>query len=211
MATTQLSICNRALSKLGQQPIASLDDNSKPARWLRTNYDEIRRNELRLNIWNFAVKRVKVAFLADSGGAAIPPTWGFKYQYALPTDLLRLYQVNDAYVGLDFAEYRNADDREYTIEGQYICTDYGSPINLRYVADIADASKFDVNFAEALSCKLASEGCETITQSLPKNQRADGQYTLAMRMARMAGATELPPQARPDNTWIMVRVGSGTG
>lgn len=209
MSIGPLDIQNRALAKLGQPPLRSVSDNNAAARFMLANYDMIRRAELRVNFWNFAMKRVDLTYSVDSGGTAIAPTFGFQYIYPLPADCVRIAYVNDIFNGLDLAEYRNADDSEYKVEGKTIVTDFSSPLQLRYVADIDDTNLFDDYFVEAFAWRLAAEGCETITQSLAKSQKMESGYAMAIRIAKSAGCMENPPQSMPDNTWIMSRTSSG--
>lgn len=209
MSIGPLDIQNRALAKLGQPPLRSISDNTAAARFMLANYDMIRRAELRTNFWNFAMTRVYLTNLVDGSGTAIAPTFGYEFIYPLPSDCVRIAYVNDIFNGLDLAEYRNEDDSEYKVEGKNIVTDFSSPLQLRYVADVTDTNQFDDYFVEALAWRLAAEGCETITQSLAKSQKMEAGYTTAIRIAKSAGAMENPPQSIPDNTWIMSRTSSG--
>lgn len=81
---SKITICNRALSKLGADRITSLDDDNKAARAMKSAFDFVRDAELRAHVWNFSVKRAELAALASV------PVWGYSYEYALPTDFLKL-------------------------------------------------------------------------------------------------------------------------
>jgi hypothetical protein len=82
-------ICNRALSKLGANLIASgalLTEVSRNAGIMRAAYDIVRRTELRRNVWKFSVKKcVLYAYMTPSnivnaqsnvGGVSETVTWG---------------------------------------------------------------------------------------------------------------------------------------
>jgi hypothetical protein len=209
VSVSPLDIQNRALAKLGQAPLRSVSDNNTAARFMLANYDLIRQAELRINFWNFAMRRVYLSNLVDGSGNAIAPAFGFNFIFNLPADCLRVAYVNDIFNGIDFAEYRNLDDSEYKIEGRTIVTSFSSPLQLRYVADVADTSQYDSYFVESLAWRIAAEGCETITQSLQKASKMDAGYLRAINLAKSSGAMENPPQAMPDNTWIMSRTSSG--
>jgi len=209
MPVGPLDIQNRALAKLGQPPLRAIGDNTAASRFMLANYDMIRRAELRINFWNFAMRRAYLANLVDGGGTAIAPTFGYSFIYPLPADCIRVAYVNDIFNGLDLAEYRDADDSEYKVEGKTIVTNFSSPMQLRYVADVTDTNQFDDYFVEALAWRIAAEGCETITQSLQKSSKMESWYATAIRTAKSAGAMENPPQAMPDNTWLMSRTSSG--
>ncbi len=204
-----LDIQNRALAKLGQPPLRAPGDNTTAGRFMVANYDLIRQAELRINFWNFAMRRVYLNNQVDSGGNAIAPAFGYEFIYNLPSDCIRVAYVNDIYNGLDLAEYRNQDSSEYKVEGKTIVTSFSSPMQLRYVADVTDSSQYDLYFVESLACKIAAEGCETITQSLQKAQKLEAAYARAINVAKSCGAMENPPQSMPDNTWLISRISAG--
>lgn len=57
--TSIVSVCNRALSKIGDELIImSLDDETKPARYCKALYDDTRDFVLRSYPWRFALKRL---------------------------------------------------------------------------------------------------------------------------------------------------------
>ena len=209
MAIGPLDIQNRALAKLGQPPLRAIGDNTTASRFMIANYDMIRRAELRINFWNFAMRRVYLANSVDGSGNAIAPTFGYEFIYPLPGDCVRVAYVNDIFNGLDFAEYRNTDDSEYKIEANTIVTSFSSPLQLRYVADVTDTNAFDAYFVEALAWRIAAEACETITQSLQKANKMEMGYKTAINTAKSAGSMENPPISLPDNTWLMSRTSSG--
>lgn len=224
MAVSAVDIVNRALSKLGDLTIRSLDDNSTASRLASITYDFVRRAELSKMVWNFALVRTAITYEVDGDGNPIVPSWNYGLTYALPTGCLRVIQVSGIFNGVDLAEYRNQDDREYVIEGTKLLTNMtGSatdddvqpvggtlptpiPLPILYVADVTDTSIFHPLFVEALACKLAAEMCERLSQSLSKRQAALAEYMTTMREARFVNAVQNPPQSRPDNTWILSRV-----
>jgi len=113
---SQVEIANRALTKLGAARIISFDDDNKQARAVKSMFEIVRDAELRAHLWSFSVKRVSLAALSTT------PTWGFDYEYQLPSDYLRLVQVNDVYPGPSLDDYRNASVAEYVVESRKILT-----------------------------------------------------------------------------------------
>jgi hypothetical protein len=224
VAVSVVDIVNRALSKLGTDTIRSLDDNSTASRLASNTYDIVRRAELSDMVWNFAIVRTSITYEVDGSGDPIVPDWNYGLTYQLPTGCLRVIQVSGIFNGVDLAEYRNSDDREYVIEGTKLITnltgnDLSSnvqpvggviptpiPLPILYVADVTDTNQFHPLFVEALACKLAMEMCERLTQSTTKLSSMAQQYATTVRRARFANAVQNPPQSRPDNTWILSRV-----
>lgn len=196
-----IEICNRALTKLGDNRITSLNDNVKPARAMASLYDSVRRSELRAHRWSFAMKRALLPALADA------PVWGFPRAFQLPSDNLKLDQLGDYYVwwGPIYRGYTYHGDHLYAIEGNQILTDLSAPLKVRYARDVQDPNVFDANFVEMLACKLAMEACEDLTQSATKFQQVATQYGDAQRTAVRSNAIERPPETLAESEWLLSR------
>src|SRR6185295_6001484 len=153
MATSDVSICNLALQKLGAARIVSLSENSRNAKSVSACYTEQRDLELRKYLWNFAKKR---ATLAPSSTA---PAFTFAKAFPLPPDYLRL--IKPARLGLDW----HVEQHDGALA---ILTNDGTTLNIRYIAVVTNPVLFDPCFVEMLACKIAWHCCEDITQSNTK-------------------------------------------
>lgn len=200
MATSDVSICNRALQKLGAQAIVSLDDNNARGRAMALAFEPVRDAELRRHRWRFAIKRVSLPALADA------PDSGYTYQYQLPNDFLRLIEGGDIGGQADLSDYRGLSSAAYSVEGRALLTNYGAPLAIRYIARITDASLFDSAFVESLACRLALETCEQITESSQKKSDLLLDYRLSVREAIRANALEVASESIADDTWVLARV-----
>lgn len=197
---SKIEIINRAITKLGAARITSLTDDVKQARTMSALWDMVLDEELRRNNWNFAIKRVAIAALVSV------PAFGFSYEYQLPSDYLKAVMVGDYYAGCATPEsVVTGPTALYQIEGGKILTDYGSPLNLRYVARITDTTLWDALFIDAIACKLAFEACEEITQSNSKQQSIMMQYRTALMSAVQCDAVENPPEQVADDSWVLAR------
>lgn len=197
---SKVSIANRALTKLGEDRILLLSDDTKPARTMNSMFDDVRDAEIRRHRWKFAVKRGALMALAEA------PAWGYAAQYPLPADYLGLVQVGERYV--------RAGDKSvapWSVEGRSILTNLAAPLRIRYMASIDDPSLFDPLFIEVLACKLALEACETLTQSGTKQQAAEAAYKFALSEAVRQDAIENPPDELPQGSWLDARGGDGIG
>lgn len=165
---TKLDIINAALTKLGLEPIATLSDNTKRAKQADTNYERLKRKLLRQHPWNFAKKRIELT--ADVGSS---PVYGFNFQYSLPSDFLRLLQIESSY-------------EDHAIEGDKLFYNDGEKINIQYVHDAAEAL-FDTDplFEDLLAITLAHE----LSYGLVQNQSLKEQ--LAGEMARLMAESRL--------------------
>jgi hypothetical protein len=197
-STTQ--IVNVALTLLGEGHILSLDDNTKPAREAKIIYEPTVRALLGAYNWSFAKTRAQLPELSSA------PLFQYRHQYQLPTDCLRLVMVGDAYVGIDLTDYRGMPTEEYAVEDNKILTDYGAPLNIKYVRYIEDPNKFSSNFEETLSARLADRLCEVLTQSDQKRERATAEFNRCIRAAIRSNAIELPPTKLPDDEWLISRL-----
>jgi hypothetical protein len=150
MAASETTICNQALGKLGARRVIDLDEESNEARACRLHYAETRDEVLRHHRWNFAIHRETLSQLAT------PPVFGWAFQYQLPEDCLRLFELN----GWDVARRPGF----WEIEGRVLLTNEGEA-QVRYISRVTDCNKFDALFIEALALKLASKIARPINGS----------------------------------------------
>lgn len=197
---SEVQVANRALTKLGSFRILSLDDDSKPARAIKSCFDDLRDDELRSYGWQFALKRVQLV------ASATAPDHGWTYQYPLPADFLALDMVNDQFPAVSLDDYITNDVIEYSHEANVIMTDFPSPLKVRYIARITDPNQWDPNFREVLACRIAAEVAEELTQSGPKRQQAWDEYKRALVRAITSNSFERPPVMLADDSWIMGRI-----
>lgn len=197
---SQTEICNRALTKLGAARITSVNDSSKGARAMSALWDTVRKSELRRKIWQFATTRTTLPAVTPA------PAWGFNNAFQLPSDFLRLVQVNDTFAVPGLTDYRDQDDSAYVIENNQLLTVFNAPLKIRYIRDVTETGGFDPLFVEVFACKLAYEACEEIMQSASKKQAVGQDYKDAIKEAVSVGAIERPPQGFPDDSWMLIRI-----
>lgn len=181
-----VAICNRALDKLGQDPITSLTDGTVAANRCNRTWPIVRDAELREHPWNFAVKR------ATLSPSTTTPDWGFSYMHRLPTKNLRLIEVLDLSRG------------EYQVEGKYILAN-DDTVKIRYVEKVEDPNEYDSMFIETVATRMAFEMCEAFNQNRGKKQDLGEEYKDSLMMAKRADALENPPGESEEDDWISVR------
>lgn len=182
-----VGICNGALQRLGAARIASLEDATKNARECNAAYERRRDAVLRRHRWSFAIARAQLA--ADSTA----PTFGPANYFTLPSDCLRVLLPDET-------------DTDWVIEGRKIATDWGAPLEVRYIKQVTDPNTMDSFFREMLSIDLALTLCEVITGS---NQKADGLRTElrdVLAEAKRLNAIELPATDIREDDWITARL-----
>lgn len=169
---TAVEICNGAFDLLGSRTIAALTDDSKEGRLATRLYANTRDEVLRAHPWNFALTRA--ALTADG----TPPAWGFVYRYALPADCLRLLNLD----GANFEVWR--------VEGRWLLTDVGSPVNVLYVASVADTSVYDPMFVSALEAALAAKMAYPLAGSRELMLQMTQLFQARLALARSMDAIE---------------------
>lgn len=199
MATSDIAIANRALTKLGVARIISFGDNNEQARALQSMYTIVRDSELRAYTWNFSIKRTSLAALVDV------PAFDWARQFQMPADCLRLLWAGEFYPGPNLSDFNNGKCKEYEVEGRMIMSNLPAPLKIRYVAQITDPTLFDPLFGEALACKLAVELAESMTTSSTNRQMAWQEYERAMSKALRSDAIETPTDSIADDTWMLSR------
>lgn len=161
-----IEICNSALTLCGvDSPILSLDDDKKTARLCKINITLVRDECLEDHYWNFAMKRVTLAQLAEK------PLYGFSFQYQLPADVIRVKSLN-------------ADTQlVYKIEGDFLLTNQATA-EILYISKSTDVSKYSPSFVEAFAHKLASKICYALVQSVSLMDRLEKRALDKLKNAR---------------------------
>jgi len=162
-------IANIALAKFREGRITSIESTTDPvAVVMNDQYDHAIELLLEEHRWNFAGKRVTLTKLAED------PPFGWDHQYALPSDCIRLKDVN--------GEDIEASSQLFSIEGTNLLTN-DDVVTITYVAKITDTNLFSPSFVEALSFKLASITCGRLTGNTELGIALERQYTVALSKA----------------------------
>lgn len=197
--TSEVSICNGALTMLGSDLIIALSDDNKRGRVLNSIYARVRDAEYDRHRWRFTFQRASLPELSTT------PAFDFSHQYQLPSDYIRLVNGGDILSIPDQSDYRTYQGEDWSIEGGMILSFRTAPLRIRYIARITDTALMPPSFAEALSARLAFEACEALTQSDTKKSTVWAQYRNALKEAIRAKALEAAPQSIADDTWVTAR------
>lgn len=188
---SETELCNRALSRLGCREISSVLDGTPEANAARRHYFDVRDELLESYTWDFAISTAQVA--ADSSA----PAFGYSNAYTLPGDYLRLFKI-----------YLQSD--QYAIQGGKILSNYSAPLDIYYVAQITDPTRFSPLFMKALTLQLAAAMCELLTQSTSKKKELLEEFEAAIAEARRIKSIQQPPVDAPTDPWLRSR-DAGTG
>lgn len=186
-------ICNQAISHCGtRSKITSIDEGSPEANACLTHFAAVRDATLRAFDWNFA--RL-TASLSATGTA--PTRW--LYQYALPSDCLRVRFLNDVpFLSLpetfyELAAYKDSSDAILSA----ILTNV-SPASVIYTAQVTDSNHWDVGFCDAVAYGLAARTCFELTG---KDDRQKALTQMWQGMLRQAAADMGNETSQPNRTY----------
>ena len=142
-----LSLCNIALSKLGESPIPAIDANGSPAaRLCYMHYHPARRETLCAARWSFATR---LALLKSSEETGSENYVSHALRHPLPADCLRVLDVAAP---------------QWTLQERAVYSSV-SPLKIRYIFNCEDVESFDPLFADALATRLAEKLCIPLTAS----------------------------------------------
>ena len=182
---TQLQICNNGILLLGATPIASISDSSTEAVLCSNMWEQSKNAVLRIHPWNFAIKR---ALLATPDVPA--PAYEWLASFTLPTDLLRLLEVNGI--------------TKYKVEGRKVLCDEAS-LAIRYVFKNDTFSDWDALFIEAMSAYMAFKLAYPLTKSNTTKKDMWDLFTEMLRTAKAIDAQEEPGDTIGEFPFLNVR------
>ena len=195
--TTAVHICNLALDRLGQRSISSIDNPTTDTETIcARHYPTTRREMLRRYIFTFSKK-----YATLTASTTKTPAFGFSHAYALPNDFIRLLALGDVTIN---------DDLEpglYDISEGYIFTSAadGGALNIQYVYDAKDVTKFDSLFVRLLALHLAANMAYKFTKlNSLINAIRDDAADAALAAAAVSGQ-EKPPRRKERSRIIAMR------
>jgi hypothetical protein len=199
MATSEVSICNMALFRIGHtQRIDALTEASVPAELCKELYPICRDRLLECFPWTFAKKRVVLASVGDE-----PTNWLFQYQY--PSDCLKVRGIVIAGERMPTpSEKVPFEVMQNTVnEGLSICTDC-ELAEIVYTAQTTNTRLFTPGFVDALAWCLASELVSPLARDTKFITLASNMYPLALAKAQALDMSE-NQEDYPTSEFINVR------
>lgn len=182
---SEVSICNSGLIRIGATRIASLTEESKEAFLCFEQYPILRDEVLAAHPWNFAIKRATLPILGST------PSFGFGYEFQIPTDCLRVIELNEKH-------------NDYQVEGDKLLYDQDT-VAIRYIARIEDTTKYSPMFVSALSARIAADLAYPLVQSNTVARDMKAHYERLLSEAKTVDAQEGTPPVLVDDTWLNSR------
>ena len=145
------------------------------------------------------------------GSGPVQDTWS-KNAYMLPANYLRrcAQDPSAGRVSL-FGAPTNLSERDWVIESGFLVTTDAMPVTFRFVADVQNVAGtngqqgFPDLFCEMLSCSIALEICEPLTQSTRKKSVIAQEYKFRRTEAITVDAIETGAEEPPLDDFITAR------
>ena len=187
-----VSICNRALIALGEDPIVSLQDDTKGAILCGQLYDPVRREVLQNHPWQCATQSANLAL------TSFVPLTVYDYAYALPADCLRFLNLPDN----DLANWEVGQDATL---GRLLLTNEPPTLAGTYIRDLTDPTEFEPLLAKSIALALAVELCEPLTQSTAKLNMLSQRLEKTQNDGRLASSDEAASREWDEDIWLRAR------
>lgn len=192
---SKVEIINRALLKLGEPPVSSLNDAAFGKSY-ETIYEDVKNLLLSSYPWRFAVG---VRRLARS-----EKKYGDRFMYPLPADCLLLLKVFGQ-GARDLTEVRPYAMQGYELADNCIVSPLKDGIEIEYVRAVGDDAAFPPLFREAAAAKVAAELAMRIKHSLNLKQALENEFLTLVRQAQLNNEIAKDAELIPDNSWVLVR------
>lgn len=185
---TAVDIANMALLECGAEPISALDSTNEASRACTTAWPIVRRTVLRLHSWNPPTKRA----LLDPDGT--DPLWDFTARYALPSDCLRVLEVDGA----------TTDD--WRVENGFIVTDLDQQdLGVRYIYDQTDPTLYDSTLTDTMVLFMAYRIMNRLCADKGMRDRIERQFMEFLAESKRIDGQEQSSAAIEDDTFITAR------
>lgn len=199
MGTTQLQLYNEALVEhLGERELASLTEDREPRRVLDRIWASgaFASRVLEQGQWNFATRVSKLEY-----NPAITPTFGYRYAFDKPTDLVRL-------TGLTTDECMRSPVLHYTEETQYWFSDL-TEMYIGYVSNDAsfggDLAQWPESFVRFAAAELAFAAAKRISNSKADKDDIKAEKQRLLNVAKNLDAMNGPTRFMPQGLWVSSR------
>ena len=193
MAISKTSICNIALTHLGELKIDSVEEDNQRARLCKMRFDDVLVLVLKSHPWTCAVKRATLTKLTTDAGDN-KPVWGFDYMFQLPADFLRILQMQD-----HTQPYRIEMDTELVLVTS------SSTAKIRYIHLPQNHQTLSYDVANLVGIRLASELAEPLTSNVTLKQTLTQRYLIELAAARSVDSMQGTPEVVDNYSWLNAR------
>lgn len=156
--SSNTDIANLTCDYLGMPPVTSIDaPTTNTEKILARHYDDCRRSTLRDANWGFARSRATLA------RDPIAPIFDYSDRYAMPADFIRLLTINEFSINNTLSPLLWYTQYELSEGFININASGAASLQIRYIQDIVDVTKWDASMPAIVALKLAKRTCITLT------------------------------------------------
>lgn len=188
MSDTAITLCSKALVKLGAKSITSFDEETTESEVAGQLYDTILQDLLSAYPWRFALQQISLGRLATS------PMTDYQYAYQLPNNCLRI---------LSAGQNAKSGGLKYRVVGTQLYTN-APEVVLTYI-EKPDESTFPPFFVKALVAELAAEFCLPLTESTTRTDYMRKMASEELTKARLTDSQQATNSCFQDFSLIEVR------
>ena len=188
MSDTAITLCSKALIKIGAKSITSFEEDTAEAEVANQLYESTLQNLLASYPWRFALVQKTLARLTDK------PISDYQYAYQLPNDCVRV---------LSAGQNVKSSGLNYKIVGQKLYTNAENVV-LNYIRR-PEENAFPAFFVEALIGKLATEFCLPLTESTTRTDYVKKMSETSIATARLVDSQQNTHSSFQDFSLIEVR------
>jgi len=200
MSTSSISICNMALHHVGSSKrIASLTEASQEASICRSFYADTVKSVLSEFPWSFAKTITTLGLVKEN------PNSEWLYSYRLPNNCIKAIRILSG-IRNDTKQSRVKFVTAYDESGPLIYTDKENA-ELEYIYNVENESLFPIDFAIALSFRIAAYIAPSIATGDPFKlaDRAIQFYEYHIAMAKKNSIMANEPDEMPESEFIRAR------
>lgn len=177
-SSTDVDICNQALTLLGANQIVTLSDTSTEGKLCSLHYANVRDEVLRAHTWNFAAVR---AILTITGAAPVfggPESYTCVFTLPAAPYALRVIATNG-----------DEDGEKWRVEGRCLLYTQNS-VCVLYTSRVTDPTLYDSLFTTALVYRLAGRLAYPITANATLVASLENSYQTALKRAQAVDGRE---------------------
>ena len=188
MSDTAITLCSKALIKIGAKSITSFEEATTEAEVANQLYEPTLQNLLASYPWRFALTQKKLARLTEK------PISDYQYSYQLPNDCVRV---------LSAGQNIKSSGLNYKIVGQKLYTNTESVV-LNYIRR-PEENTYPAFFVDAFVGKLAAEFCLPLTESTTRTDYIKKMAESSIAAARLVDSQQNVHSSFQDFSLIEVR------
>lgn len=185
---SKIEIINRALLKLGEPPVSSLNDAAFGKSY-EMIFDDVKNLLLSSYPWRFAAVKKRLA--------RIDKKYGRCFMYPIPADCMLVLKVA-------IGDGKN-DNIGYEIADGCIVTEFDRGIEVEYVKRSDGDDVFPPLFREAMAAKVAAELAMRLKHSVNIKEVFDNEFYNLIRQAELNNEIMKSAELLGDNSWVSVR------